>query len=105
MVTTAEQEVLAAAELRAAALAGGDAARLTDLLHEDFRWTAHVGKTYDRAEYIRRNTEGHTVWRSQTLIDPEVVVVGEAAVLYAEVRDVVRSDGDVGVGLGRAGAR
>ena len=89
-----EQEVLAAAESRAAALAAGDAEQLTDLLHEAFRWTAHVGETYDRTEYIRRNTEGHTVWRSQTLVNPEVVVVSETAVLYAEVHDVVRSDGD-----------
>jgi ketosteroid isomerase-like protein len=89
-----EQEVLAAAESRAAALAAGDAVRLTDLLHEDFRWTTHVGETYDRAEYVRRNTQGHTVWRSQTLVDPEVVVIGETAVLYAEVHDVVWSDAD-----------
>ncbi|MBS2937722.1 nuclear transport factor 2 family protein [Nocardioides sp. J2M5] len=89
-----EQEVLAAAESRAAALAVGDAEQLGDLLHVAFRWTAHIGDTYDRAEYIRRNTEGHTVWRSQTLVNPEVVVVGETAVLYAEVHDVVQSDGD-----------
>ena len=88
-----EQEVLAAAESRAAALAAADAGRLADLLHEDFRWTTHVGETYDRAEYVRRNAQGHTVWRSQTLVDPEVVVVGETAVLYAEVHDVVRSGG------------
>ena len=85
------QAVIAAAEARAAALADGDAARLADLLHEDFRWTAHVGDTYDREEYVRRNTQGHTVWRSQTLVDPEVVVVGETAVLYAQVSDVVQS--------------
>lgn len=90
----AAQEVLAAAEARALALADGDAARLTDLLHEDFRWTAHVGDTYDREEYIRRNTEGHTNWRSQTLVNPDVVVVGETAVLYAEVHDVVLSRTD-----------
>lgn len=94
MDVNAAQEVLAAAESRAVALAGGDAERLTDLLHEDFRWTAHVGDTYDRAEYIRRNTEGHTVWRSQSLVNPGVVVVGKTAVLYAEVRDVVRSGRD-----------
>lgn len=94
MAMTVEQEVLAAAESRAEALAAGDAEQLTDLLHEAFRWTAHVGDTYDRTEYIRRNTEGHTVWRSQTLINPEVVVVSETAVLYAEVHDVVRSEGD-----------
>lgn len=90
----AAQQVIRAAEARASALAEGDAKRLSDLLHEDFRWTAHVGETYGRQEYIRRNTEGHTRWRSQVLRSPEVVVVGETAVLYAEVTDVVLSGAD-----------
>lgn len=89
----AEQEVVKAAKDRASALAGGDAERLTELLHEQFRWTTHVGQTFDRSEYIRRNTEGLTVWRSQALSDAQVVVVGDTAVLYAEVVDVVLSDG------------
>ncbi|WP_164519751.1 nuclear transport factor 2 family protein [Nocardioides ferulae] len=83
--------VVAAAEARAAALADGDGARLADLLHEDFRWTSHLGETYRRSDYIRRNTEGHTVWRLQRLVDPDVVVVGDTAVLRAEVEDVVLS--------------
>ena len=87
----AAREVVAAAEARAAALAEGDAQRLSGLLHEDFRWTSHVGETYSREEYVRRNTAGVTVWRSQGLHRPEVVVVGETAVLYAEVTDVVQS--------------
>lgn len=87
----AEQQVIRAAEARASALAEGDAERLFDLLHEDFRWTAHVGETYSRQEYVRRNTEGHTRWRSQELRNPEVVIVGETAVVYAEVTDVVLS--------------
>lgn len=94
LVMNAAQQVIRAAEARASALAEGDAERLSDLLHEDFRWTAHVGETYSRQEYIRRNTEGHTVWRSQYLSNPEVVIVGETAVLYAEVTDVVRSGND-----------
>jgi ketosteroid isomerase-like protein len=84
-------QVIMASESRAVALAEGDAERLSELLHEDFRWTAHVGETYDRAEYIRRNTQGHTVWRSQTLRDPAVVIVGPTAVLHAQVSDVVLS--------------
>lgn len=91
---TLAEEVTAAAEARAAALAEGDAERLLELLHEDFRWTSHTGETYDRAEYVRRNTAGHTVWRSQRLLDPEVVVVGSTAVLRAEVEDVVLSASD-----------
>ena len=86
-----EMEVVRAAEARAAALAAGDASSLVEILHEDFRWTSHDGDTYDRAEYVRRNTEGVTVWRSQTLGDPTVVVVGDTAVLVAQVRDVVLS--------------
>jgi ketosteroid isomerase-like protein len=85
----AEHEVLAAAEERASALASGDADRLAGLLHEDFRWTTHRGETYTRSEYIQRNTAGPTVWRSQSLRRAEVVVVGDTAVLVAEVTDVV----------------
>lgn len=67
----------------------GDAEGLAALLHEDFRWTTHACETFGRREYVRRNTEGHTVWQSQTLSSAEVVVVGDTAVLHAEVTDVV----------------
>ena len=87
-------EVIEAATARATALADGDAPRLTELLHQDFRWTSHVGETYGRDEYVRRNTQGQTVWRSQDLGEPEVVVVGDTAVLLAEVTDVIVKDGD-----------
>ncbi len=90
----AAKQVIEAAMARASALAEGDAEGLSALLHEEFRWTSHVGATFDRAQYIRRNTEGHTVWRSQSLLDPQVVVVGETAVLYAEVEDVVLAEGE-----------
>ena len=86
------QQVIEAAEARASALADGDAKRLLSLLHEEFRWTSHVGETYNRQEYVRRNTEGHTVWRSQDLRGADVVIVGDTAVLYAEVTDVVLAD-------------
>jgi Domain of unknown function (DUF4440) len=88
------QEVIEAALARAAALAEADAGRLLALLHPDFRWTSHRGETFNRDEYVARNTEGHTVWRSQHLNDAEVVVVGGTAVLYAEVIDTVRSGVD-----------
>jgi ketosteroid isomerase-like protein len=83
------EEVIAAAEDRARALAAGDAGRLLALLHRDFGWTTHTGETLDRSEYIRRNTTGVTAWRSQQLTDTEVVVVGDAAVLRCEVVDEV----------------
>ena len=87
-----QDAVVRAALARAAALADGDGARLTALLHEHFRWTTHVGETYTREEYVRRNTDGHTVWHSQTMRDVDVVVVGDTAVLRAEVVDVVLSE-------------
>src|SRR4051794_40082341 len=67
MLMHAAQQVAEAAEARASALANADVEGLLTLLHPDFRWTSHVGETYSRQEYIRRNTEGHTVWRSQKL--------------------------------------
>src|SRR3954452_13085691 len=94
MRVDAANQVIEAAMARASALAESDAEGLFDLLHEEFRWTSHVGATYDRAQYIRRNTEGPTVWRSQSLLDPQVVVVGETAILSAEVDDVMLSNGD-----------
>lgn len=64
------------------------------LLHEGFRWTSHTGETYSRSEYVRRNTTGHTVWRSQRLRGVEVVVVSDTAVLHAEVTDEVLGEND-----------
>lgn len=70
------REVIAAAEGRASALVSGDPERLGELLHEQFRWTTHAGETFNRSDYIRRNTTGHTIWLSQVLTDIEVLVVG-----------------------------
>ena len=78
-----------AAVARARALAAGDAEALRELLHEGFRWTTHVGQVFDRDEYIRRNTEGVTEWRSQTLGPTDISIVGEVAVLLTVVTDVV----------------
>jgi ketosteroid isomerase-like protein len=85
------EQVIAAAEARATALVRGDAEGLSRLLHEEFKWTTHTGETFGRAEYVRRNTEGHTAWRSQEFFDAKVVVVGDTAVLQAAVTDVVLS--------------
>jgi hypothetical protein len=82
-------EVVQAAEARARALAEGDTARLRDLLHEEFRWTSHTGESFDRDEYVERNTTGHVSWQAQQLADVEVSVVAEVAVLRAEVTDVI----------------
>lgn len=85
----AAAEVHQAAVARATALAAGDAKALRELLHEQFRWTTHVGQVFDRDEYIRRNTAGVTEWRSQTLGPTDISIVGEVAVLLTVVTDVV----------------
>lgn len=88
----AEQQVIEAALARAQALADGDARRLSALLHKDFTWTSHDGRTFSRQEYIHRNTQGTVVWRFQELGAAEVTIEGDTAVLRAEVTDVVGSD-------------
>lgn len=85
----ATDEVLAAARARAAALAAGDAPKLTELLHEDFRWTSHTGKQFDRAAYIEANTRGRTTWLHQDLGEPEVLMGAGAAVLRTIVTDTI----------------
>ena len=87
----AVHQIFTAATQRAIALSAGDVEQLEVLLHPHFRWTTHLGETYSRSEYIRRNTNGSTVWRSQHLNGRQVVVVGDTAVLYAEATDVVKS--------------
>ena len=86
-----EEQVLGAAQARASALARGDGDALGRLLHEQFRWTTHLGEQLDRTDYVSRNTAGQTVWSSQELSHPRVVVVGDTAVLHADVTDVVSS--------------
>lgn len=87
-------QVLAAATARARALGSGDADRLASLLHESFRWTTHTGRVFTREEYVARNTDGTTVWRSQVLDDPHVVVSGDTAVVWTGVTDTVVVDGE-----------
>lgn len=53
-----------------------------------------TGESFDRASYLRSNAPGRTTWRGQDLGDPEVLVVGDAAVLRTVVTDTIdRVDG------------
>jgi hypothetical protein len=86
------EEVVAAAEERADALVRSDAARLLRLLHPQFRWTSHTGQQFDRDGYVKANTgTGRRRWSRQTLVDPEVIVVADVAVLRCTVVDEVDS--------------
>ena len=85
-------QVLAAARERASALADGDTERLSALLHAEFHWTSHVGETYDRTEYVRRNTEGHTVWRSQEMAAPRWTSSATPPCCAPTVTDVVLTE-------------
>ncbi len=84
-----EQEVLAAAERRAVALAAGDSDALRALLHPDFGWTSHTGQHFDRDGYIDANVGGPTRWHAQRLTDVVLSVVGGTAVLRCVVDDEV----------------
>jgi hypothetical protein len=90
---TDEADVLAAAQLRAAALARGDADELRRLMHPELRWTTHTGSVLDRDGYVAGNTEGSLVWHEQRLELPRVTVVGHTAVLTAIVLDEVERGG------------
>lgn len=83
--------MLEAARARAQALADRDVDRLADVLHEEFRWRTHTGDTFDRAEYLDRNTTGPVRWISQEFRGASVTVVGDTAVLHAEVVDVIET--------------
>jgi hypothetical protein len=86
---TLEEQVIAAAEARAAALAAGDAEGLLGWLHQLFRWTSHTGASFDRDTYVAANTGGTLRWNAQLLTEVEVVVVGDTAVLRCLVTDQV----------------
>ena len=87
--------MLLAAQRRAEALAARDAVALTRLLHPDFVWTTHKGDVMDVHRYVLANTTagGDLRWLGQTLEQPSVVVVGDAAVLTAVVVDLVEKEG------------
>lgn len=83
-------QVLAAACARAAALAAGDGTTLRRLLHPDFGWVSHLGEVFDRDGYVAANTvAGGARWQAQRLEQPQVHVVGDAAVLRCTVVDVI----------------
>ncbi|MFI1993949.1 nuclear transport factor 2 family protein [Actinoplanes sp. NPDC020271] len=88
-----EEEVLAAAAARSAALVAGDAEQLKRLHHPSLRWTTHRGEVRDRAAYLAGNEPGTLRWLDQKLSGVDVVVAGTVAVLTAEVTDVVSRDG------------
>lgn len=88
-------EVLAAAERRARALAAGEPDGLRRLLHPEFRWTSHGGRRFDREAYVQANTRGGLRWSRQQLEDPEVTVVDDVALLVCTASDtVIDADGE-----------
>ncbi|GAB3936437.1 hypothetical protein GCM10029976_048130 [Kribbella albertanoniae] len=88
-MSSAKEQVVAAAQARAVALAAGDGEALEAWLHPRFRWTSHSGESFDRDSYIANNTRGSRQWSAQKLAAVEVTVVGEAAVLRCVVTDRV----------------
>ena len=90
----AKQAVFSAAQVRAVALATGDTETLLALHHPDFRWVTAEGEQLDRHGYVETYTGGDLRWRSQQLVDPDVVIVGDTAVLWCTVEhEMVTPDG------------
>ncbi len=88
-MSSVEEQVVAAAQARAVALAAGDAEALGAWLHPQFRWTSHIGESFDRDRYIANNTRGSRQRSAQKLADVEVTVVADTAVLRCVVTDRV----------------
>ncbi|MBE2318547.1 nuclear transport factor 2 family protein [Solirubrobacter sp. CPCC 204708] len=93
---SAAEEVLAAAARRSEALVARDPVVLRELHHPDLRWTTHRGDVRDRTAYIAGNTEGDLVWRAQHLLEVEVLVHGDTAVLVGVVHDEFERAGEPG---------
>lgn len=89
----AEEEVIAAALRRAAALAAGDEAALRSLMHPGLQWTTFRGQVLGYEDYIAGNTRQDLRWRAQRLDGIKVTVAGNTAVLTATVTDEVSRDG------------
>jgi ketosteroid isomerase-like protein len=88
--------VLAAARRRSAALVARDAGALRALHHPDFRFTTPRGDVRGRDAYIAGNTEGDLVWRDQHLVEHDIVVAGDTAVLTGVVHDEFERAGEAG---------
>ena len=89
-----EDDVIAAANERAAALAGQDEDALRRLLHPCFGWISHRGDRFDLESYLDSNRRGAKVWHGQELRGPTVRIVGDTAVLRCVVVDTVDVGGD-----------
>ena len=88
--------ILAATRRRSAALVARDADALRALHHPDFRFTTPRGDVRDRDAYVAGNTAGELVWRAQHLVEHEIVLDGETAVLIGVVHDEFERTGEPG---------
>lgn len=87
--------MFAAAQAGALALATGDSEALLTLLHPDFRWISEAGEQFDRARFVTPHGTGHIRWRRRLLMDPDVVIVGDTAILLCTVEHEIRTpEGD-----------
>jgi ketosteroid isomerase-like protein len=89
-----EDELRAAVQRRADALASGQVEALAAVLHPSFRWTSHRGEVFDRAAYLASNTSGRLRWRQQLLDDTAFVLVGDVGVVTCVVTDHVEVGGE-----------
>ena len=73
---------------RSEALVAGDAARMTDILADDFTYTNASGVSCDRDEYVASYVGSpDLVWLAQESSEPTIRVFGDAAIVTLDVHD------------------
>jgi ketosteroid isomerase-like protein len=87
------EEVKTLALERSRALVGRDLATLDRILAPEFVYTNASGDFADKQTYLARVSSPRVAWISQELRDVEVRVVGDTAVLTAEVHDRATYEG------------
>ena len=87
-VSTAEREVADLVAARTEALLTGDAARMREILSDDFTYTNASGTSCGREDYIASYVVSpDVVWISQTTSSQLISVHGDAAVVTLDVHD------------------
>jgi uncharacterized protein (TIGR02246 family) len=82
------EQVAAQVAARSEALVAGDAARMREVLADDFTYTNASGASCGREEYIASYVDSPAVtWQSQEASNQEIRVYGDAAVVTLDVHD------------------
>ncbi len=83
-----QQQLTSLVAARSAALTGGDAGQMRELLADDFTYTNASGQAFDREQYVASYVSSpDMVWLQQEVSGQDVRVYGDAAVVTLDVHD------------------